>query len=83
MSTWLKKVAWRLFNFVAGLTRKAQIGQIFAKLNKKCNGQKKAEQEPFTTEALKHGIFTLFFSVTSRLRGSKNVQPIADYYKTQ
>jgi len=47
----------------------------------KCNGQITVEQKPFTTEVLRHGVFALFFSVTSRLRGSKNVQPITDYYR--
>jgi hypothetical protein len=43
-------------------------------------GQITVEQKPFTTEPLRRGVSPLFFSVASCLRGSKNVQPIADYY---
>jgi hypothetical protein len=63
------------------MAERLRMGRIFAKRKKFCTGQKKAEQKPFTTEALRHGVFTLFSSVTSRLCSSKNVQPIADYYK--
>jgi len=46
-----------------------------------CIGQIKAEQKPFTTEALRRGVLPLFFSVSSRLSGSKSVQPILDHYR--
>ena len=39
------------------------------------------EQKTFTTEALRHGVLPLFFSVSSWLRSSKSVRLIPDQYR--
>jgi hypothetical protein len=59
----------------------ARRRRILRKIRVIVIGQIKAKQNPFTTEALGHGVLPLFFSMASCLRGSKNVQPIPDQYK--